>query len=115
MAKQSFLYELQFILMTVVLASASGISVVLKTACSFMDSHLLANYLSKLLHILLPYIYLIAIGFINRRIRMQIFDKLCLWTRHRQRRASVMVRPLCTLNQTVDGTCKKRRPSEGSF
>ncbi|VDO42934.1 unnamed protein product [Haemonchus placei] len=53
--------ELQFVLMTVILAALSGLSTVLRKLVDHMDW--------------------ITVGFINRQIRKEVLDLLCFWKR----------------------------------
>ncbi|XGW07746.1 hypothetical protein V3C99_010694 [Haemonchus contortus] len=74
--------ELQFVLMTVILAALSGLSTVLRKLVDHMDwSEFVAHYAQKHLTIIAAYVFLITVGFINRQIRREILDSLCFWKR----------------------------------
>ncbi|XGW07747.1 hypothetical protein V3C99_010695 [Haemonchus contortus] len=99
--RSSFLTDLQFCITTVALASLSGFSIMLSTALDFVESKMSANYFSKLVNIFTTYIYFIAIGLINRRVRRRILDTICFWKATKVSSVKVTARPPPTSTATI--------------
>ncbi|EYB97012.1 hypothetical protein Y032_0144g2459 [Ancylostoma ceylanicum] len=89
----SFWSELQFIIMTVILGILTAISIGLRTALDRVPiEHVSVNYVQKVVDVILSLVSIIAVGFINRKVRMEILKIMRPWEKPRtQKRNSVLV------------------------
>ncbi|XGW07745.1 hypothetical protein V3C99_010693 [Haemonchus contortus] len=112
-AMRSFRSELQSDLLTVVLASVSGVSIALQSVIDFLESKFAANYAERLLNIALSYVFLIAVGFINRRFRQRILDVLRFWKKTGERKSEIVsVVPISPGYRSAEAVFTKRKCSD---